>query len=119
VSVAGERYLHDIAKTPDEARRNGINTIWLEAIGDKLSEADKYHRRLWLRAGATVYGGVKKSSLSRLRRTTARERSWNGLGCAAILLTISTILGCRKVIHSEGMSFTYSIRAQFFDHKSP
>jgi len=30
--------------------------------------------------------------------------------CTAILLTISTILGCRKVIHCEGMSFTGSVR---------
>jgi len=32
------------------------------------------------------------------------------LGCAAILLRISTILRCRKVIHSEGTYFTGSVR---------
>jgi hypothetical protein len=32
------------------------------------------------------------------------------LGCAAILLRISTILRFQKVIHSEGMYFTDSIR---------
>jgi hypothetical protein len=32
------------------------------------------------------------------------------LGCAAILLRISTIMHCQKVIHSEGTYFTGSIR---------
>jgi hypothetical protein len=52
----------------------------------------------------------RKSYLSPLRRTIAHAPSWNGLGYAAILRMISTIPCCRKVIRSEGMCFTGSVR---------
>ena len=45
-------------------------------------------------------------------RTIAREQSWNGLECATILLKISTTLRFQKVIRSEGMYFTGSLRGQ-------
>ena len=48
-------------------------------------------------------------------RNHAREQSWNGLGCDAILLMISNILGYRKVIHSEAIYSAGSIRV----HMSP
>jgi hypothetical protein len=65
--------------------------------------------RLALRYG---FGTLALSEIvsSRPRRTAARERSWNGLKCAAILLTISSIPGCRKVIPSEEMCFIVSVR---------
>jgi hypothetical protein len=52
----------------------------------------------------------QKSYHLQQRRTTVRERSWSALGCAAILLRISTILRCQKVIRSGGMYFTGSVR---------
>src|SRR5437773_9973780 len=64
----------------------------------------------WRLATGLGLSRSQKSYLSHLRRTTARGPSWNGLGCAAILLRISTILRCRKVIHSEGTYFTGSVR---------
>ena len=64
----------------------------------------------WRLATGLGLSRSQKSYLTHLRRTTARERSWNGLGCAAILLRISTILRFQNVIHSEGMCFTGSVR---------
>jgi hypothetical protein len=51
----------------------------------------------------------KNSYRTHRRRTAVREPSWNGLGCAVIPQTISTIPGCRKVIHSARMYYTASI----------
>jgi hypothetical protein len=77
------------------------------SIGDTVMQR---RRPDWRSATGLGLSRSQKSYLSHLRRTAAREQSWNGLGCAAILLRISTILSCRKVINSEGMYFTGSVR---------
>src|SRR5205085_154634 len=81
--------------------------VWPSSIGGTVMQRRRPDWRLAMGLG---FSRSQTSYLSRLRRTTARELSWNGLGCAGILLRISTILRFQKVIHSEGMSFTGSAR---------
>src|SRR6266404_3174801 len=83
--------------------------VWLSSIGDAVMQR---RRPDWRLATDLGLSRSQKSYLSHLRRTTAREQSWNGLACAAILMRISTILRYRKVIHSEGMYFTGSVRVR-------
>ena len=84
-------------------------------VGWRLSFAYWGHgyvrrRPVWPFATGLERSRSRRSNLTRPRRTAARERSWNGLKCAAILLTISSIPGCRNVIPSEDMCFIVSVR---------
>ena len=85
--------------------------VWRSSIGEAVMQP-----RL---PGWPLPSHSQRSYLSRLRAATAREQSWSGLGYAAILLRILTILRCRKIIRSERMYFALCAAHHYDAIRSP
>jgi len=75
---------------------------WPSSIGDT---ARRQRRPGWRLVMLLGLWRSQKSYLSHPRRTAALERSWNGLGCAAIPPRISIIPPYLRGIHCEGTCF--------------